>query len=727
MAGLRCRCRFASRMTPLQRYSLSPYAKWKHFGQWPWQLTWHLLLIALSTYQVVVFNAVQGVSRRAVGIHFAKAFFPDDYAQFNGDDAVHPWKHYFIFTWEDLVGDMSLALHRYYAMPSVGLTPMTTTAATETNTSLTRLPPGLLRGWAVGRYGLAAPKLTMTLFKQSPSELHDRRRIFKPSDTQEHVFSAVHPAADLQGLLTSPELLGHASPSPNAFMTRLRTMTLSFSMDVQSTQDAYVAWTFPGCVRWSVDIDYHFDAKGQVEVLPGYQMLGTCDASHLNGTAPLPATYGSKAQPVSSDIPAGLQAVAGRQSRSRLRAGGRRAAPRSREARSFLREASSGTPLPVRQGVRQPEVQRTPEPEPVPQSSNSRPILRLVLALTVLVGLAHEVVVVSEFCSAVTLLSGLHRRRGASGLAKAHLRGSAGGAAGHPAAGQPQQAAPTSTVAPMQEQLPEARHESVLAALQSIRSSEARSWWQLSCQQQCLLVRGWMLVASVGNLLSLAYILMAAVQFKHDGVLPSLAADRNTASSSSPLDSVLPRLLLGTGCGLLWLALLQYLEYVPKFYAFVLTLKRAVPRILRFLASVLPLFVAYMAFGLVMFGSYAERWASGTMTLITLFAFVNGDAMQETFSHTRILGDSFMTAVSQLYLYTFFGLFNFVVLMVLIAINEEAFFASRPNAVIDVFDGRQLPIMLRSILERLPDDAAGNTAGGTQTPASARADRQKTD
>ena len=93
------------------------------------------------------------------------------------------------------------------------------------------------------------------------------------------------------------------------------------------------------------------------------------------------------------------------------------------------------------------------------------------------------------------------------------------------------------------------------------------------------------------------------------------------------------------------------------------------------------------------------------MTLITLFAFVNGDAMKETFDHTRIADNGWMIAISQVFLYTFFALFNYVVLMVLIAINEEAFFASRPNAVIDVFDGRQLPIMLRSILEQLPEDA----------------------
>jgi len=61
-----------------------------------------------------------------------------------------------------------------------------------------------------------------------------------------------------------------------------------------------------------------------------------------------------------------------------------------------------------------------------------------------------------------------------------------------------------------------------------------------------------------------------------------------------------------------------------------------------------------------------------------------------------------MTAVSQIYLYTFVFLFMYVVLNVFVAINEEAFFASRPSAVIDVHDGRQLPIMLRSVLDAVP-------------------------
>ena len=123
---------------------------------------------------------------------------------------------------------------------------------------------------------------------------------------------------------------------------------------------------------------------------------------------------------------------------------------------------------------------------------------------------------------------------------------------------------------------------------------------------------------------------------------------------------------------------------------------------LQFLASVVPLFVGWGLFGLTMFGAYAPRWANRSMTFITLFAYVNGDAMQETFSHTRILGNSFMTAVSQIYLYTFVFLFMYVVLNVFVAINEEAFFASRPSAVIDVHDGRQLPIMLRSVLDAVP-------------------------
>lgn len=212
------------------------------------------------------------------------------------------------------------------------------------------------------------------------------------------------------------------------------------------------------------------------------------------------------------------------------------------------------------------------------------------------------------------------------------------------------------------------------------------TWRRLSLWEKAELFNPWLLVGMVGTLLVGVY---CAVQLATGDVV-----------GAEPI----PRVVLAAGAALVWLSYLQFFEFDPRYYAAILTLKNAGPRLFRLLIGVLPFFIAFGMFGMGAFGAVEPRFNTFSMTYITLFAFMNGDAFRETYVHTEWINSAALNAVSQLYLYTFIFVFLVVTLKMLVAINEEAFFASRPHGI-DVHDGRLLPIMLRALLDRVSKDS----------------------
>lgn len=130
---------------------------------------------------------------------------------------------------------------------------------------------------------------------------------------------------------------------------------------------------------------------------------------------------------------------------------------------------------------------------------------------------------------------------------------------------------------------------------------------------------------------------------------------------------------LGVSCLMFWFSLSQYLEYFPRYYVMISMLKITVPRVSQFLLGVLPLFIGYALLGMVCFGDVSDRFGNITETLRTLFAIVNGDVIYDNFNAI----DYFTGVGGQVYLYFYILLFTYVVLMTIIAIVEEAFFAAQ--------------------------------------------------
>ena len=182
------------------------------------------------------------------------------------------------------------------------------------------------------------------------------------------------------------------------------------------------------------------------------------------------------------------------------------------------------------------------------------------------------------------------------------------------------------------------------------------TWSDLSCQDKCNFFSVWF-VLSISSCICL--------------IVLSLSNMINI-QSHSPTDNG-PKLLAGLGCALIWFSLLSYFEHNKGYYILIVTLKKGVPRVARFMVGVMPMMLGYAFFGMVCFGSYSDRFDSFSASMITLFAILNGDVIRETFLNLDSGGSP---VVSQVYMYSFICLFIYVVLNVFIAIIEEAFFSA---------------------------------------------------
>uniref|UniRef100_A0A1I8IU21 WSC domain-containing protein n=1 Tax=Macrostomum lignano TaxID=282301 RepID=A0A1I8IU21_9PLAT len=133
-------------------------------------------------------------------------------------------------------------------------------------------------------------------------------------------------------------------------------------------------------------------------------------------------------------------------------------------------------------------------------------------------------------------------------------------------------------------------------------------------------------------------------------------------------------LFLGGGAMLVWLGTLRYLNYFAKYNVLLLTIKRSLPDIIRFLVCAVVLFLSFSLFGWITFGPYHAKFRGFFITLECLFALVNGDDIFNTFAMLpQDTTNTYIYVVSRIYLYSFISLFIYIVLNVCISIIIEAY------------------------------------------------------
>lgn len=129
---------------------------------------------------------------------------------------------------------------------------------------------------------------------------------------------------------------------------------------------------------------------------------------------------------------------------------------------------------------------------------------------------------------------------------------------------------------------------------------------------------------------------------------------------------------LGTGNMLVWFGVLRYLGFFKTYNVVILTLKKATPKVARFLLCALLIYAGFTFCGWLILGPYHMKFRSLATTSECLFALINGDDMFATFS-IMSLKSPMLWWYSRIYLYSFISLYIYVVLSLFISVIMDAY------------------------------------------------------
>ncbi|XP_011505825.1 PREDICTED: mucolipin-3-like [Ceratosolen solmsi marchali] len=131
-------------------------------------------------------------------------------------------------------------------------------------------------------------------------------------------------------------------------------------------------------------------------------------------------------------------------------------------------------------------------------------------------------------------------------------------------------------------------------------------------------------------------------------------------------------IFLGTGNLLVWFGVLRYLGFFKTYNVVILTLKKAAPKVARFLICAILIYAGFTFCGWLVLGPYHMKFRSLATTSECLFALINGDDMFATFSITSYKS-SMLWWYSRIYLYSFISLYIYVVLSLFISVIMDAY------------------------------------------------------
>ena len=131
-------------------------------------------------------------------------------------------------------------------------------------------------------------------------------------------------------------------------------------------------------------------------------------------------------------------------------------------------------------------------------------------------------------------------------------------------------------------------------------------------------------------------------------------------------------IFLGTGNLLVWFGVLRYLGFFKTYNVVILTLKKAAPKVARFLICAALIYAGFTFCGWLVLGPYHIKFRSLATTSECLFALINGDELFATFSITSFKSPM-LWWFSRIYLYSFISLYIYVVLSVFISVIMDAY------------------------------------------------------
>ncbi|XP_011138737.1 mucolipin-3 [Harpegnathos saltator] len=131
-------------------------------------------------------------------------------------------------------------------------------------------------------------------------------------------------------------------------------------------------------------------------------------------------------------------------------------------------------------------------------------------------------------------------------------------------------------------------------------------------------------------------------------------------------------IFLGIGNLLMWFGVLRYLGFFKTYNVVILTLKKAAPKVARFLICAILIYAGFTFCGWLVLGPYNMKFRSLATTSECLFALINGDDMFATFSITSSKSPV-LWWFARIYLYTFISLYIYVVLSLFISVIMDAY------------------------------------------------------
>ncbi|KAF7662164.1 hypothetical protein LDENG_00244870 [Lucifuga dentata] len=131
-------------------------------------------------------------------------------------------------------------------------------------------------------------------------------------------------------------------------------------------------------------------------------------------------------------------------------------------------------------------------------------------------------------------------------------------------------------------------------------------------------------------------------------------------------------IFLGTGTMFVWIGVIRYLGYFRKYNTLILTLRAALPNVIRFICCAGIIYLSYCFCGWIVLGPYHEKFRTLNTVSECLFSLINGDDMFPTFKNMK-QKSSLVWLFSRVYLYSFVSLFIYMVLSLFITIITDTY------------------------------------------------------
>ncbi|XP_030583010.1 mucolipin-3 [Archocentrus centrarchus] len=131
-------------------------------------------------------------------------------------------------------------------------------------------------------------------------------------------------------------------------------------------------------------------------------------------------------------------------------------------------------------------------------------------------------------------------------------------------------------------------------------------------------------------------------------------------------------IFLGTGTMFVWIGVIRYMGYFHKYNILILTLRAALPNVIRFICCAGIIYLSYCFCGWIVLGPYHEKFRTLNTVSECLFSLINGDDMFPTFKNMK-QKNSLVWMFSRIYLYTFVLLFIYMILSLFITLITDTY------------------------------------------------------